>query len=267
MEARKGARTLASITPELQEQLDTGLIETASLPEWLGTNQVKLSKTVLFESEFDELNLLIANSINALKLKTTTKVLPTIGSVFTEYGIKPNDRIFQRFAHHKNDMVRSWCCYIIVFQQDIDFKTALELMQPFAADLHFSVREVAWMALRPLLNQNLEAGIQSLSSCSFHENDGIRRFASEVSRPRGVWCSHIDRLKQEPELALAILFTLRNDASRYVQNSVANWLNDASKSKPEWVKTICAEWERELGDSKHTTYIIKRALRTINKTT
>jgi len=162
--------------------------------------------------------------------------------------------------------VRSWCCYIIVFQQDIDFKTALELMQPFAADPHFSVREVAWMALRPMLNQDLETAIQSLSSWTNHENDGIRRFASEVSRPRGVWCSHIDILKQEPELALPLLFPLRNDASRYVQNSVANWLNDASKTQPEWVQTICAEWEREPGKSKYTAYIINRALRTINKT-
>ena len=96
------------------------------------------------------------------------------------------------------------------------------------------------------------------------ENENIRRFASEVSRPRGVWCKHIEELKRTPELALSILEPLKSDESKYVRDSVGNWLNDASKTQPDFVKKLCECWENE-STTNETKYIIKKALRTINK--
>jgi 3-methyladenine DNA glycosylase AlkC len=106
--------------------------------------------------------------------------------------------------------------------------------------------------------------INILATWATSKNENIRRFASEATRPRGVWCEHIEVLKQQPELALRILEPLKNDSSLYVQNSVANWLNDASKTQPVFVKNICKEWEK-VSKSKETAYISKKALRTIGK--
>jgi 3-methyladenine DNA glycosylase AlkC len=69
-------------------------------------------------------------------------------------------------------------------------------------------------------------------------------------------------LKKEPWRGLPLLQALRADPSRYVQNSVANWLNDAAKTQPDWVRGVCAQWSGGTVPPA-TAYILRRAQRSI----
>ena len=91
---------------------------------------------------------------------------------------------------------------------------------------------------------------------------GVRRCAAAATRPRGVWCKHIDELKRDPSPGLPLLEPLRSDESLYVRRSVANWLNDASKDAPEWTRDVCARWLRE-SPTAETRSLVDHALRSL----
>jgi 3-methyladenine DNA glycosylase AlkC len=63
---------------------------------------------------------------------------------------------------------------------------------------------------------------------------------------------------------MRILEPLKSDEAKYVQDSVGNWLNDASKTRPDFVLDVCARWEKE-SPTKATKYITQKAKRTLDK--
>lgn len=265
IDKRKGSRSTKDIPSEIMLQLNRGEIETANLVEWLAIDQRILLTNLLQELDRSQYLESIFLDINNLKKLSVNTVNEAIGvGLFKNIQSNNDQEIFSKLANHVSDCVRCWATYIIGFDDNLSIDKKLNQIQPFAADLHFGVREICWLATRKSISENLEASLAILSKWTNHSDENIRRFASEATRPRGVWCAHIEILKQNPELALPILEPLKSDISKYVQNSVANWLNDASKTKPEFVIEICKRWKLE-NNSKETDYICRRALRTLEK--
>ncbi len=173
------------------------------------------------------------------------------------------DRVLSLRAH-RADIVRGWASYAIGIVGGFALEERLEMIRPLADDGHSGVREWAWMGVRQRIANDLDVAIEALALWSQSLSANVRRFTSEATRPRGVWCAHIVELRREPDRAIGLLTPLRDDQSKYVQDSVANWLNDASKDRPEWVRDVCARWTKE-SRSTRTARIVKRAMRTIEK--
>lgn len=183
-----------------------------------------------------------------------------VGSAFADF----DDPAFGEVANHNSDLVRQWCPYAVNDPaRPLSLAERLRLTMRFAVDDHMTVRECAWMAFRPHLTTHLDLGLELLAELVRSTDPKARRFAVEVSRPRSVWGAHIEPLKRDPAKASAILEPVSSDQSRYVRLAVGNWLNDASKSRPDWVRGICARWIA--GEDQNTRSIVRRALRTLER--
>lgn len=265
MKERKGARSIKDIPKDILNSLNRGELETVNLIEWLAVDQKILLEHLLTENNRKEYYSPLVETINRLKKQTVNTVNEAIGTGILELSAKYNDQeIKSLMLKHPADLVRCWSAYIIGRNDHLTIEEIVEQIKELAADKHFGVREISWMAVRPAIAKDLSKSLLILTNWTKSTDDTIRRFASESTRPRGVWCSHIEALKQNPELGLTILEPLRSDPSKYVRDSVGNWLNDASKSQPLLVKNICERWISE-SPVKETEYIVKRALRTIEK--
>jgi len=264
---RKGARKAIDIPAEVLKLLNEGKIETVNLTEWLAIDHLKLlkhnfPKVGISKKITDDISQQVINQ----KKPSTMNSVKLIGALLYENfaNKKEYQTILKTLSKHVADSIRCYAPYLISLNNHWTIEEKLNHSKKLVADSHFGVREVVWMALRPEIDQNLKASIKHLTKWAVDENENIRRFTTEATRLRGVWCKHIETLKEEPELALPILEKLKSDSSKYVQDSVGNWLNDASKSKPEFVIELCEKWGKE-SPTKETDQIIKRGRRTIDK--
>lgn len=246
---RKAPRTLKDVSPDVLEGLNQGKLQTLNLVEGLA-----IDFSILMQSTHPQIPHDVCQT---LKNGGITKRMANAGSVlFHNLGIDG----YKSLAQHSSDTVRGWAAYHLATADNLSLHERLEYIFPLANDPHFGVREWAWIALRPYIAGNIHSAIDLLTPWISHESDYVRRFAVEITRPRGVWCKHISVLKEQPELALPLLIPLKEDSSVYVQNSVANWLNDASKTRPEWVQALCKMWK---SDNVITNRICKRSQRSI----
>lgn len=250
---RKGAARRADIPAEILAELNSGQLETATLVEGLA-----LDFSLLLYSVVPDLPKTATEGRLDPGAGITRRMAQAAAILLDHWG----EKAVARLAGHGSDTVRGWAAFALAALPGLALAERLDRVRPLADDPHFGVREWAWLALRPHIAADIPLALDLLTPWTAAASANLRRFAVESTRPRGVWCSHIALLKQQPELGLPLLEAVRADPARYVLDSAANWLNDAAKTRPDWVRGLCVRWLD--GDPPPATgYLCKRALRSI----
>lgn len=116
-------------------------------------------------------------------------------------------------------------------------------------------------AIRHFLKAFPEQTLRFVHNCTMDKNYHVRRLASEGIRPLLPWAQ---RVVLETSQILEVLEQLYVDPTRYVTRSVANCLNDISKSDPQAVLTTLKRWRRSgLQDKAELEWITRHALRSL----
>ncbi len=262
---RKGAARIALIPDEVLAALNAGQVPTANLNEFLAIDLTRLAPAVAQHLGLDPAHERLQDTVAMLGSFKPMKRHGLLAHALYDMAAQSADAdsVAQRLVTHPSDVARCWASDWVRFS-GWPLARQLQAQARFAADPHFGVREMAWAAVRDEVVAHLAEALGLLQGWVMDANENIRRFACELTRPKGVWCAPIRALQAEPERALPLLEPLRADPSRYVQNSVANWLNDASKTQGPWVAAVGERWLAE-SPSDATRYIVRRARRTMDK--
>ncbi len=132
---------------------------------------------------------------------------------------------------------------------EISFNLLKEITKRFTSE--FSIRTF-------LINFPVET-LDVFHKWVHDENPNVRRLVSESSRPKLPWANEIQLFKKNPYPCIELLQVLKNDDSKYVQKSVANHMNDISKSNPDIALNVLSRWSKE--NKPNINWIIKHALR------
>ena len=120
----------------------------------------------------------------------------------------------------------------------------------------------AEFAVRPFILKDEARMMAQMYVWSKHEDEHVRRLSSEGCRPQLPWAQALPKFKKDPAPILPILEQLKTDPSIWVRKSVANNLNDISKTHPDLVTKLAKDW---YGKHEHTDWIVKHACRTLLK--
>ncbi|WP_214770341.1 DNA alkylation repair protein [Exiguobacterium sp. s133] len=143
--------------------------------------------------------------------------------------------------------------YIELYGDDWDRALlALERLTPYST---------AEFAVRRFLLTDQDRYLQQALLWSTSDDEHVRRLASEGTRPRLPWGQAIPALIADPRPVLPLLDRLLTDDSLYVRKSVANHLNDITKTHPELV----IERLDQLGTDPRVDWVLRHASRTLLK--
>ncbi len=134
---------------------------------------------------------------------------------------------------------------------------ALDLL--YAATKRFSME----FYVRSFLNRWPEETLARLAIWAEDDNYHVRRLVSEGTRPKLPWAKAVSLTTDQ---TMPLLDRLHADPTRYVTRSVANHLNDITKSEPRLVVDRLQDWARSGRQaSKELDWMTRHALRTMVK--
>jgi 3-methyladenine DNA glycosylase AlkC len=140
------------------------------------------------------------------------------------------------------------------------------------ADLAFSLdalyeltmRFSAEDAIRYFINAFPDETMKTLLKWSTDPHYHVRRLCSEGTRPKLPWSQ---KIKIPVTAPVQILDSLFFDPTRFVVRSVANHVNDISKTDPALAIQMLTRWKKSKKQAtKEMDYIIRHGLRTLIKT-
>lgn len=244
---RRGARSPDLVPEDVLSALAAGA------PSVNHMEQMALDMGALLETAFPELS----GQAERLRVTSFLSRLRAGGDVLRERWGEDAAAVA---ADHASDTVRGWAAFAAV-RPGMSPLDATWAVLRFADDHHFAVREWAWLAARPAVVARPIDALEAVQPLARYDSPRLRRFASEVTRPRGVWGRHVPELKARPWRAAPLLDLLVADEDRYVRTSVGNWLNDAARGQPGWVREQCSRWGVAHGPS--VRWVSARALRSL----
>jgi len=147
--------------------------------------------------------------------------------------------------------------YVEIYGQDeANWDLSMQAMELYT---QYSSSE---FAVRPFIIKHEKRMMEQMLAWSKHDNEHVRRLSSEGCRPALPWGQALNSFKKDPAPVLPILTQLKTDSSAYVRKSVANNLNDISKTHPDLVAKLAKEW---YGKNEYTDWIVKHGCRTLLK--
>jgi 3-methyladenine DNA glycosylase AlkC len=138
-----------------------------------------------------------------------------------------------------------------------DFEAGIDLLG------QLTTRLTGEFALRTFLAADLDRTLAAVGAWTTHDNEHVRRLASEGTRPRLPWARRVPELLSRPDVTVPLLDVLYRDGSEYVRRSVANHLNDLSRADPDLVTSTAKRWLAE--PDQHTGAVVRHGLRTLVK--
>lgn len=136
---------------------------------------------------------------------------------------------------------------------DVSMRAQHELTRRFTCEF----------SIRPFLERYPDETLAVLERWATDASPHVRRLVSEGTRPLLPWATRVRWLLEHPERVLPLLETLKDDPASVVRRSVANHLNDLSKSHPDLTCDVAERWLVDATTERRA--LVKHALRSTVK--
>ena len=124
-------------------------------------------------------------------------------------------------------------------------------------------RNTGEFTIRPFLAKYQQKTLDQMKRWALADNVHLRRLSSEGLRPRLPWASKYSPFIENPSPLIEILEILKDDKSKFVQNSVANAINDIFKDNEDIARKLIDTWA--INPSFERAWIIRHAIRNYRK--